>query len=133
MKVLLDANFLVIPFENRFDAFKATEELLEERFFELPEYLILSCTLNELKKTKKINQGLINEVIERNKIRVIDCFGKSDEKILEYAKKEEKIIVATNDVLLRRRLRLVGVKTISLKGKNHLEIQYPFSKRVKNI
>jgi rRNA-processing protein FCF1 len=122
MKVILDTNFFLVPFQAGLDVFKEVEVLFEERFMEAPEYLVLSCSLDELCELNKINKRIVEEIIEKNKIKIISCAGKSDEKLMEFAARE-KALVATNDRRLRAELRRVGIKTLALRGKNHLEIQ----------
>ncbi len=49
----------------------------------------------------------------------------TDDAIVDVAVKRavnEKVIVCTNDLGLRRRLKLVGVKTIGLRGKSKLSL-----------
>jgi len=117
MKILLDTNFLIdlvrykvdIDFVNDIASGRLAvvepvlEELkkisgsqLKERGFAEVALILLKKKNVEVLKSKKTN---------------------ADEAIFSIATKN---VVATNDIQLRKRLRILGVKTIYLRAKKHL-------------
>lgn len=124
-KVILDANFLFVPFKFKIDIFDELEALLG-RF----EPIILSTTIEELKKiamgkSEKNRKNALAALKLAKKCKILEAKIKTGEKyddvILRIAK-EGGYIVATNDSKLRRRLREVGITTIFLRQKSYLQI-----------
>ena len=122
-KVILDTNFLMIPFQFKINIFGELDYLID-----IPHvYLITSRTLNELRHIGKsigkdgMAARLAIKMIEVNKakIEIIKNDAVVDDWIVEYAQ-EHKAIVCTNDSGLRKRLRPLRVKVITLKSKSRL-------------
>jgi rRNA-processing protein FCF1 len=124
-KVILDANFLLVPFQFKVDVFSEIEALIGGF-----EPIVLSTTMEELKrlskaKSEKIRRSSSAALELAKKCRIVDVElrpGESyDDAILRVAG-EGKYIVATNDSNLRKRLRDKGITTIFLRQKSHLEM-----------
>jgi len=123
--VILDTNFLLIPFQFRIDILRELEYLLEYSH----HYVISSKTIDELKKLGKMigKDGmaarLALKLVEANKgrIEIIKSGKYVDEWIVEYAK-QNGAIVCTNDSALRRKLRSLDLKVISMKSKSKLGV-----------
>jgi hypothetical protein len=113
MKVLLDTNFLLMPLKFRVDLFSEIARLVEGK----PEYVVLSSSLKELGSLGKAD--VVKKIVAKTKL--VEATGKVDEAIAEYAVRENAV-VCTNDANLRKRLKALGVKTIFLRGKGHLEM-----------
>lgn len=130
--VLMDTNFLMMPFYKRVNPFESIEDLLKLK----PKYIMLSSTLNELKRIS--SKGTISkdrkaarfglELARKCKVEVIEDTAlpgcTTDDKIIEYAKRvlsegKIKLIVATNDRELKRRLRTLGVPVIIYRERDH--------------
>ncbi|MEM2110597.1 MAG: DNA-binding protein [Candidatus Bathyarchaeia archaeon] len=125
IKVILDANFLFIPFQLKIDIFAELGTILG-RF----EPIVLSTTFEELRnlsaKKPKIRTQAFSALDLIKKCTVINVEKKpgenSDDVILRLAK-ELKCPVATNDRILRKKLREEGIATIFLRQKSHLKIE----------
>lgn len=124
-RVVFDANFLLTPFQLKVDIFGGIESLIG-RF----EPIILSTTIEELKrlsmrgseKTRRYAQSAL-ELAKRCKVIEVRAEpGESYDDIIVRIAKEERLIVATNDSNLRRRLRESGVPTIFLRQRAHLQV-----------
>jgi len=126
LRVILDSNFLFVPFQFHVDIFDELEALLGKY-----EPTVLSTTLEELRSlTKKQSVKMqkqasaVFELVRRCK--VVDVKKKPgesyDDIILRIARKS-KSPVATNDKELRRKLREEGVAVIFLRQKSHLEME----------
>lgn len=124
-KVILDANFLLVPFQFKVDIFSEIEALIGGF-----EPIVLSTTVEELKKlsavkSEKARRSFSAALELVKKCRIVDVElrpGESyDDAILRVAN-EGKYIVATNDSRLRGRLRDKGITTIFLRQKSHLEV-----------
>jgi|GEM_PF-464628 len=118
--VLLDTNFLMIPYKFGIDIFGEIEKLVEEKY----EAVTLSTVVDELKRIKrgedKIAARVALKLIEDNDVRVIESSGVVDSAIIDFAENNDAII-CTNDAKLRRYLQKNGVKTIYMRQKSRLE------------
>jgi len=130
--VLVDTNFLMIPLYRRVNVFDTIEDLLGLK----PRYIILSSSLRELEKIysrkpvskegKAAQLGL--RLVKECNIKVVEDTeipgDTVDEKIIEYAKRvvDEsmiRLIVATNDRELKKRLRILGIPVIVYRERDH--------------
>lgn len=119
MKILLDTNFTLIPAQFKVDIFS---ELANNQLY------ILDKTLEELKNIVK-KQSLKHKkaaklaltLIKKNKVKILKTKSKlkTDDLILETAKKI-KAAVATQDKLLKQKLKKNKVKIITLRQKKYL-------------
>ena len=128
-RVLLDTNFLIDL--GRFGvSIDEIDRIVNERY----ELTVLRAVLNELKSIAGTQQE--ESKFAKTALMVLDLRGAKiveterneggvDQKILEFASNEkENVLVATNDVELRKRLKNLGVRTICLRGKKHLILDY---------
>lgn len=121
-EILLDTNFLMLPHKNRMDVFSEIPRLFAEKH----ELITLRSVLGEL---GMISTGSGDDaaaaktalrLIESNKVRVVESEGSTDKAIEDYAKKRSNIVVCTNDRELKRRIKALGRKTVSLGGADRL-------------
>jgi len=119
-KIILDTNFLTIPYKFKLDIFEEINNLIPEKH----EIITLEGVIQELENISKENGedstaariGL--ELIEKKQIRIIPSQGIVDDAITGLS--NEQTIVATNDKELINRLKTKNVKVIYLRGKNRL-------------
>jgi len=125
-KVILDANFLLLPFQFKIDIFGEIEALIG-RF----EPIVLSTTIEELKKlsakkSSKISRLALSALEVAEKCRLIEARAKPGENyddVLLRVAREENCLVATNDRKLRNKLRETGVPTIFLRQRSYLQVE----------
>ena len=123
-KIVLDTNVLLMPAKRKFDLIAECERLLPEC-----ELAVLKPTLEELKMlgAKRTKDGAAARIalilVQRNGFHEIDVPGarKADEAMVALAGQGKKMVFATNDAVLRRRLRALHARTICLKGESHLD------------
>ncbi|MCC6017554.1 MAG: hypothetical protein LM601_00725 [Candidatus Verstraetearchaeota archaeon] len=124
--VVLDTSILMLAAEHRIDLFGEISRLIPMAH----KCVILTSVYNELNNminSKSGKEKLLARValkiagncevvnFEDNKI--------ADDSILEFAKGNVgKVIVATNDAELRRKLRMLSIPVIYVRGFNHLEM-----------
>lgn len=119
--IILDTNFLLVPFQFKINIMREIEYLLEISHF----FVISSQTIVELRnigKGKGKDGGaarLAIKMIENNDIKIIENSEHVDNWIIDYAK-ENNAIVCTNDAPLRRKLKRLGIKMITMKSKSSL-------------
>jgi rRNA-processing protein FCF1 len=119
--VILDTNFLLVPFQFKINVIKELDYLLEVSH----KFVISSQTIIELENLGKsksktgIAARLAKKILETNSIEVIKNDQHVDDWIVEYAK-EHNAIVATNDTLLRKRLRPFKIKVVVVKSRSSL-------------
>jgi len=123
MMIVLDTNFLLIPFQFKIDVFRQIEGILEVPH----EIVVPSGVISELRKLGKGHgkEGAAArfalKLVEASKVRKVRSTGNVDDWIVRYATKEEAI-VCTNDVGLRHRLKNEGVKMIALRSRARLGV-----------
>jgi len=126
VKVIFDSNFLFVPFQFRINVFEELETLLGKC-----EPVILSTTMEELqsltqKRSTKIQSQAATALDLANRCKVVEVervHGESYDDVIVRTSKEWRCAVATNDAKLRKRLRQVGVTTIFLRQRSHLQIE----------
>lgn len=120
--MLLDTNFLLLPFQRRIDIFEEIPKLLQRQV----RLLILPQILDELHRL--VNQGSSKEArAAQSAIEALDQFGAivtdlpdsiqgldGDSALLQYAQKVNAV-VATNDRELRLKLVKHGSRVIYLR------------------
>ena len=107
---LLDTNFILTCIKQKIDFF---EEL---RFMGF-EIIIPDRVIDELKKLK---QTLALKLLEKNNFKKIILIGKDvDNSIINYAKKNPEVLIATLDKELQEKLKN---KKIVIRGKRKLAI-----------
>jgi len=120
-KIILDTNFLTIPYKFKVDIFEEIRNLISEEH----EITTLDGVVRELEHLSKetgenataAKVGL--ELIEKNQVKIIPTNEKNvDDVIVELA--NDQTVVATNDKELINRLKTKNVKVIYLRGKNRL-------------
>ncbi len=115
IKLLLDTNFLVIPYQFRVDIYA------ELRKFGKPDMYTVGPALRELAKLKNGNEAFRLYLIKGGK--VIETGGTdADEEIVKLAR-EGDYIVCTQDVKLQERLKEHGVKIVFLRQQRYLEMK----------
>lgn len=119
--VILDTNFLLVPFQFKINILKELDYLIEGPHF----FVVSSVTIDELKKLgakrgkDAVSARLALKIIENNPIEVIKNDRKVDDWIVDYAN-EHRAIVCTNDAPLRKRLRPLGIKVATVKSRSKL-------------
>jgi rRNA-processing protein FCF1 len=123
-RVVVDTNFMLIPFYFNVDVFDQIFSLLDEPF----KIVIGTNVLAELEKLKKgkgkaaSGAAIALAFIEKYKkfVEVVEGRGPVDNWIIRYAK-ENNGIVCTNDARLRERAKANGLSVIVLKGKARID------------
>jgi len=114
VKILLDTNFLLIPFENNVDIFMEFARIMDGPY----ELFILSSTLDEIKKVRFRLFNAINELVSKKGVRIIPAkMSDVDREILSLS----GYIIATNDKILKQKLKKKGKKVIILRQRSHLD------------
>src|SRR3989338_6696982 len=123
-RIIIDTNFLMIPFQFRVDIFSEFSRICDFNY----ELFIFEESLNELKritekqsgKDKKAAQfalklvGLKNIGIIKSELKDVDAL------ILENL--DEGTIIATQDMLLKKELLKKGASIIILRQKKYLQL-----------
>ncbi|MCK4223071.1 hypothetical protein KAX01_02145 [Candidatus Bathyarchaeota archaeon] len=127
LKVILDSNFFFIPSQFAIDIFEELGRTLNRSF----EPILLSSTLTELQlisksKSQKLQKQATIALKLAMRCRRMDVEKDPkesyDDLIFRVASKK-KWCVATNDRILRRRLRKENVAVIYLRQESHLIVE----------
>ena len=121
--VVLDTNFLLIPFQFKIDILRELDYLIDVSH----RFVISSKTIKELMEIAKsvgkdgMAARLALKLVEANraKIDIIESDEYVDHWIADYAR-ANRAIVCTNDSGLRRKLRELDVKVVSMKSRSKL-------------
>ncbi len=124
--IILDTNFLMIPFTQKVDIFSEFDRVCQFPF----ELFIVSKTMDEFENIMigqsgkdKLAAKLAKSLIEAKKIKIIDVSkGHVDDLILEVAK-EKGYFVATQDKNLKKRLKESDVPIIFLRQKKYIVVE----------
>ena len=132
IKIFIDTNFLLIPAMFKVDIFTEIERICSFNY----DLYILDRTLDELKNiitsqksagkhkaASKLGLKLAENAIKDNKLAIYKTDAPENtvvDRILLDIAKHEKIIVATQDMELKRYLRSLGMKIIDLRKKQYL-------------
>ena len=128
-KILLDTNFLLIPYQFKVDIFSRIERISTFKY----ELFILDKTLDELKKIVEEQKGMDKEaakialkLISIKNIGIIKTKSseKTDKLILDVASKDD-FIVATQDKELRYMLKQNNVPIMLLRQKKKVVFLNP--------
>ena len=123
-EVILDTNFLLLPFQFKIDIFSEIEYLLDFSHI----FVISSNTINELNRLSKkkgktaISARLALKLLDanKNKITIVKSNIPVDDWIVLRAEKTGAI-TCTNDGKLRKRLKSKKLKVVSLRGKSTID------------
>lgn len=121
MKIVLDSNALLMPFDWGIDIFRQAEKLVDGT----AEFVVFAQSGNELSSKSKKQQlrvGAIMAALKSEAAEIIPGEGKVDDMIVEYATKHRgKVAVVTEDRKLMKRLKQIGlVQLIQSRDKSHL-------------
>ena len=119
--VVLDTNMLLVPYRFGVDIFEEIQRILPGvKVYTIPQVI---------KEIEKLSRGNLNErlgakiakrLLERVEVLPVDETLPTDTILVELAK--DGYVIATNDRLLRKRVREVGGYTIYLRERSHLEM-----------
>ncbi len=119
-RLLLDANFLVLPFQHGVRLFDEFDRLLPGRY----EVCVLNRAYNE---ALQLDDGRYRQRVERlvseHPVEVIevDAAGSVDEVLVSLA---GEYVVCTNDTAVRQELRDRELPHIFLRQQSHLEAAF---------
>lgn len=127
-QIILDTNFLLIPVQFKIDIFSEIKKIADFKY----ELVIIDKTIGELngiisskkeKQKNKLAAKIALQLIERYKIKKIKTTEKIvDNAILKIANKEHYLI-ATQDKLLKHKLKEKSIPIIILRQKSYLKIE----------
>lgn len=121
-KIILDTNFLTIPYQFNVNIIEEIECLIDEKYEILTTDGVVKELENLSKKSGKdgIAAKIGLEIIKKEYIKIIKTKGNTDDGLVEIS--DENTIIATNDKILRQRLKSKRIKTIYLRSKKQLEL-----------
>ncbi len=126
-KIIIDTNFLMIPVQFNVDVFSEIERLFGENY----KLFIIDKTIDELKKLMTI-KGNKNKIAAKIGLSFIEKFNITqiisdkkdyvDNAIINECLKDKELIVATNDIALKNRLKKKEIHYLELRQKNYLTL-----------
>lgn len=117
MKIILDTNALMMPFQFQINLDKELE-----RIFGKIEVVVPSTVINELSALRRINNYAKTGLEFAKRYKTVYVEGNADDSILKLAKKENSYVL-TNDLILKKRLKENGIKVVILRERGHLELE----------
>lgn len=123
--MVLDTNFLMIPYKYRVDIFSEIERLIPEPH----KVITLSSVVKELEGIQRRSEGsegiaasVALQLIKKENMEVVESPGKVDESILNFALGNKDVIIGTNDKELRKKLKQNKISGIFMRDKGRLEL-----------
>jgi rRNA-processing protein FCF1 len=120
-EVLMDTNFLLVPYQFKLDVFSELERLLDGPF----TLVVPSCVVRELRGIAKRAGG--TGAAARFALKLLESRGEKaktvesglavDDWLFEYAK-ANRAVVCTSDSGLKRRLKAERLRVVGLRGKS---------------
>lgn len=125
-KVILDTNFLMIPGTLGIDIFTEIKRIVQEPV----DICVLDQTIQELEKLMTKNKGkesfnakLGYIMVKQKSLKTIKgSLSYVDDSIVDYIKRYPTTIVATQDKLLKAKVKQQKARVIYLKQKKYLEL-----------
>lgn len=120
MKVLLDTNALLIPFQFQLDIYSEIKNLIPR-----VGIITLSLCVDELRKKKLRAWKSVIDLGLQKGLKIIETLlkaGNVDSQILSYAVKH-KCLVFTQDRVLRKKLLNASLRVIIMRQKKRLEVK----------
>ena len=125
VKVILDSNFLMIPFQFNLDVFQEIEFLLQKKV----DFVVPSAVKTELTGiSARGGEGAPEASLAlqlASRCRVVEVALESTETVDDAIfKAAQKLgaLVATTDIALKKRLRDINVPVVYLREKSKLEV-----------
>ena len=125
VKVILDSNFLMIPFQFNLDVFQEIEFLLQKKV----DFIVPSAVKSELTRlSTRGGEGAAEASLAlqlASRCRVVEVSLETNETVDDaIVKASQKLgaVVATNDIELKNRLKLLKVPVVYLRDKSKLEV-----------
>ena len=126
IKVILDSNFLMIPFQFKIDIFQEIEYLLQKKV----DFVVPSAVKSELTGiSSRGGEGAPEASLAlqlASRCRVVDVTLEPQETVddaILKASQKLNAVVATTDVDLKKRLRAINVPVVYLREKSKLEVE----------
>ncbi len=126
IKVILDSNFLMIPFQFNLDVFQEIEYLLQKKV----DFVVPSAVKNELTGiSARGGEGAPEASLAlqlASRCRVVEVTldpGETVDDAIVKASKKLGAVVATTDIALKKRLRDINVPVVYLREKSKLEVE----------
>lgn len=125
-KVVVDTNFLMLPYTEGIDIFSELERLIVRKNVlivprEVTTELERIIDNRESRGRDKTAARIALQLIEKKNMVFIDEKGSVDDQIIAYSKKNSDTVVCTNDKELRKKLGKLNVEIIGMRGGNHLD------------
>jgi rRNA-processing protein FCF1 len=126
--VIPDTNFLLVPGQFGVDIISELHRILDVKF----KIVVPNVVLDELNVIERKSRGkdlmavrMAKKLAERFETVEIGRFDERpiDDQIFDFAVKNERVIVCTNDKGLKKRLRERGVPVVYLRSKKILELE----------
>ena len=126
IKVILDSNFLMLPFQFNIDVFQEIEYILQKKVdFIVPSSVKLELTSISSRGGEGASEAsLALQLASRCRVVEVSLQPQEtvDDAIIKAAQKLGAV-VATNDIQLKKRLREIPVAVIFMRDKSKLEIE----------
>ena len=126
VKVILDTNFLMIPFQFNLDIFQEIEYLLQKKV----DFVVPSSVKSELTGiSSRGGEGAAEASLAlqlASRCRVVEVSlnpGETVDDAIVKASQKLGAVVATTDIELKKRLRDINIPVVYLRDKSKLEIE----------
>jgi rRNA-processing protein FCF1 len=119
MKVVIDTNALIYAAENKIDLFR----LLKGNKIIIPNLVLEELQLISRaakKASDKKAAFLALKILEYSSFETVKLSGATDEAMAKFAKKEDSAVL-TNDLILIKKLKAMGIRVLHIRQKKCIE------------
>ena len=121
--VIIDTNFLLVPYQFGIDIFRQVDELIPNVHMVIASSIVDELENLSKKKSKTGNAAkLAMKLLAMQKIEIVGTELPADKWIFTYAKMH-RAIVCTNDRRLRQKIKRMRLKCIVLRGKDRIGLE----------
>ncbi len=124
MKLILDTNFVFIPFTHKVSLEAEFERVIPAKF----SFCVMQKTIDELNelilRKERIRFAKLAKTFISKRCDILSHKSAitADDAIVTYCKENKDVIIATQDKGLKKRLSEIGVPIIVLRQGSHLEL-----------
>lgn len=122
MKLILDTNFVFIPFTYKVDIITQIEHIIPAKV----TFVVMQKTMDELEKLCNLRvsnaKGAFAFCQKYCTILTHADAKTADDAIVTYCQTHSDTIVATQDLQLKKRLQEIGIRIVVLRQKSHLTL-----------
>ena len=121
VKVMLDTNFLLTMVRHKIHGLEEIRSKIPAEFYTLSRVLYELKGLGKNDKKVKKEAAIVEQVLKNNNVKIINSTTENvDEELIGLSR---EYIIATNDKVLRRKIKEAGGRAIFIRSLTFVEVE----------